>query len=63
MLYLSSTRRIDPLVTNGLSVPYRLDESIFIFRGIRINFSLFDENHVSKQNSPRWDAILFADIP
>ena len=29
----------NPLVTNGLSHPYQLDESIFIFRGIRSNFS------------------------
>ena len=27
----------DPLVTNGLSHPYQLDESTFIFRGIRSN--------------------------
>ena len=26
-------------MTNGLSHPYHLDESIFIFRGIRSNFS------------------------
>ena len=30
---------VNPLVTNELSHPYHLDESIFIFRGIRINFS------------------------
>ena len=28
-----------PLVTNGLSHPYYLDESTFIFRGIRSDFS------------------------
>ena len=47
-------------MTNGISHPYQLDESTFILRGIRGNFSFFisflDENHVSKQNSPRWDA-------
>ena len=62
----------NPLVTNGLSHPYHLDESIFIFGGIGGIFSFFDENHVSKQNSPRWDAafcgvtsetILFACVP
>ena len=64
---------INPLVMNGLSPPYHLDESIFIFRDIRIKFySFFDEIPVSKQNSPRWDAalcgvtsgaILFAYVP
>ena len=53
-------------MTNGFSHPYHLDESIFIF------ISFFDENHVSKQNNPRWDAafrgvtsvaILFAYVP
>ena len=49
-------RTISPLVTNGLSHPYLLDESSFILRGIGVNmtFSFFDENHFSKQNSPRW---------
>ena len=43
---------------NVISHPYHLDESIYISRGIRSNFfiSFFDEIHVSKQNSPRWDA-------
>ena len=66
----------NPLVTNGLSHPYQLDESSLTFRGIRSNFSFlfhfFDEYTVSKQNSPRWDAafcgvtsgaILFAYVP
>ena len=62
---------INSLVTNGLSHSYHLDESTFIFRGIRSKFSS-DENHLSKQNSPRWDAafcgvtsgaILFAYVP
>ena len=30
-----------PLVTNGFSHPYHLDESTFIFRGMRSNFSFF----------------------
>ena len=50
----------NPLVTNGLSHPYHLDESIFIFRDISSIFFIFilffDEFHVSKQNSPKWDA-------
>ena len=53
---------LNPLVTNRISHPYLnyLDESIYILRGIRRNFSFlfhfFDEYYVSKQNSPRWDA-------
>ena len=31
--------RFNPLVTNGLSHPYQLDESTFVFRGIRSDFS------------------------
>ena len=63
---------INPLVTNGLSRPYHLDESTFIYRDTRIDFSFFDEIHVNKQNSPRRDAafcgvtsgsILFAYVP
>ena len=46
---------------NGLSHPYHLDESTFIYRGIMSVFvfiftSFFYENPVSKQNSPRWEA-------
>ena len=33
------SRRINPLVTTGLSHSYHLDESIFIFRGIGSDFS------------------------
>ena len=52
--------------TNVFSHLYHLDRVIFHF------YSFFDENHVSKQNSPRWDAvfcgvssgaILFAFVP
>ena len=53
-------RLINPLVTNGLSHPYLLDESTFILGASDIFFSFFisffDEIHKSKQNSPRWDA-------
>ena len=48
------------LVTNGLSHPNYLDESIVIFRGIRsyfpFLFHFFDKIPLSKQNSLRWDA-------
>ena len=50
---------INPVVTNELSHPYHWDESIFILRDIRSNFSFlfhFDEKYVRKQNSPRLDA-------
>ena len=66
----------DPLLMNRLSHPYHLDESTFNFREIKsssfIFVSFFEENHTSKQNSPRWDAvfcgvasgaILFANVP
>ena len=36
---------VNPLVTNGLSHFYQVDESTFIFRGIRSDF--FDFFHVS----------------
>ena len=32
---------INPLVTNGISQSYQLDESTFVLRGIRSNFSCF----------------------
>ena len=65
-------KTFNPLVTNGFSHPYHLDQSTFVLRGFRSNFSFFDENLVSKQNSPRWDAafcgvisgaILFGYVP
>ena len=52
---------INPLVANGLSHPYHLDESIFILgaSGVIFHFYfIFDEIPVSKQNSPRWDAMF-----
>ena len=42
-------------MTNGRFHRYHLDEPNFILGKSRV-ISLFDENHVSKQNSPRWDA-------
>ena len=53
-------------LTNGLSHPYHLDESIFNFRDIGSNFSFFisffDENYLSKQNSPRCDAAFYLPV-
>ena len=47
-------------MTNGVSHPYHLDKSIIILGapGVIIFISFFDEIHVSKLNSPRWDAAL-----
>ena len=51
---------LNPYLTNGFSHHYQLDESTFVFRGVRSDFlsfnQFFDENSLSKQNSPRWDA-------
>ena len=53
----SKTQLVCPLVTNGLSHPYHLDESISILGPPSISFQFFVvEIFVSKQNSPRWDA-------
>ena len=55
--YLSISVSADfyPLVTNGISHPYHLDESSFILRGARSNFlflfHFFYENNLSKHNS------------
>ena len=43
---------LNPLLTNGFSHPYHSGRSIFIFRGIRSDFSFLDESKVSEQNSP-----------
>ena len=49
---------INPLVTNGLSHPYHLDESTLT---VKFHFvSFFDEIHVSKQNNPRWPAAVWS---
>ena len=67
---LSQISRMDFLMLFNWASPFKL-----IFRGIRSNFSFFsffDEIHVSKLYSPRWDAafcdvtsgaILFAYVP
>ena len=66
---------INPYLTNGFSHHYHLEESTFILGalGVILNFIPFiNENPLSKQNSPRWDAafcgvtsgaILFAYVP
>ena len=53
---------INPLVTNGLSHSYQLDESTYIFRGNRSSFFLFLFHFSTKQNSPRWDAALWVKV-
>ena len=80
MQLLSDKCEINPHATKGLSHPYNLNESTLIFRCIWSTFfifiSFFDEIHVSKLTSPRWDAgysgvysgvssgaILFAYVP
>ena len=54
---------VNPLVTNGHSHCYHLNGSTFISRGSRSDFSFlisfFDENRVSKRNSPRRDAAFW----
>ena len=64
---------INPFLTIGFSHYYHLGEATFIMRGISSDFKyILDENPLSKQNSPRWDAefcgvtsgaILFAHAP
>ena len=65
----------NPLMTNEFSHHYQLDESTFIFRGVRSGFyflSHFSMKFLCKQHSPRWDAtfcgvtseaMLFAYVP
>ena len=56
----SATKNLNPYLMNGFPHHYHLGESTFIFRGVTgviLNFiQFFDENVLSKQNSPRWDA-------
>ena len=47
-------RTINPLVLNGLSNPYHLDESTFLLRSHF--YFIFDDIHENKQNIPRLDA-------
>ena len=41
LLALQNKSAFNPFVTNGFSHSYHLDDSIFIFRGIRSKFSFF----------------------
>ena len=55
---------LNPLMTNGLSHPYHLDESISIFRGIRGNFSflfhfsmkIMSANRIAPDGTPHFAA-------
>ena len=53
---------LNPLVTNGLSHFYHLDESTFILRGIRSIFSIFfsmkfiKANRIARDGTPRFAA-------
>ena len=51
-----SSPNLNPLVTNGLSHPYHLDESTFKWRCYSSDFS-FSFYRVNKQNSPRGDVL------
>ena len=73
-MFIRKRQDLNPLVMNGCSHRYHLDESTFIFRGFGSNFSFLFHFpiKISKQNSPRWDvakrgvtsgAILFAYVP
>ena len=56
----------DPLVTNGLTHPYQLDESIFILRGVRSIFTFVfhfsikmkktNKNKIAPDGTPRFAA-------
>ena len=54
-----SSSIFNPLVTNGLSHPYNLDESTFIFRGIRSDFVIF---HIAKDKSVLTNNIVQCDL-
>ena len=65
------TVSINPLVTNGLSYLYHSDESTFIFRGIRINFSflfhffnmkIMQSNRIAPDGTSRFAASLVGPI-
>ena len=56
--------KFNPYVTNAHSYPYHLDESTFIFRGIRSSFSflfhfsmnLFAANRIAPEGTPHFAA-------
>ena len=47
----------NPYLTNGFSHCYHMDDSTFIFRGIRSDFlyfiQFFDENRIAPDGTPR----------
>ena len=53
---------VNPLVTNGLSHPYQMDESIFIIKGSGCDFSFLfhfsmkfmSENRIAPDGTPRF---------
>ena len=61
---LYSIKLLNPRVTNGLSHPYLLDESTFIFRDIKGNFSflfhfsmkIMSANRITPDGTPRFAA-------
>ena len=69
-LQYMTSHLINLYLTNGFSHHYQLDESTFIFRGVRGDFyffiSFFDDISLCKQNSPGGvtsGAMLFAYVP
>ena len=58
------TMRLTQLVTNGISHPYNLDESTFIFRGIGSKFTfsshfsmkIMSANRIAPDGTPRFVA-------
>ena len=73
---IGAYQTFNPYLTNGFSHNYQMDESTFIFRGVRSDFyffiSFFDVISLCKKNSPGWDAafcgvtsgaMLFAYVP
>ena len=68
---IGAYQTFNPYLINGFSHIYQMDESTFIFRGVRSDFyffiSFFDVISLCKKNSPdgtpRSVAMLFAYVP
>ena len=64
--YFFGNKKINPFVTNGLSHPYYLDESILIFRDIRSNYSflchfsmkIMYANRIAQDGTPCFQTVL-----
>ena len=62
MALLLKNRQINPLVTNGFSHPYHLDESTFILRGFRghvsflfhFSMKIMSANRIAPDGKPRF---------